>query len=31
LALGIKDGLIRLSVVVENTEDIIKDMGQALS
>ena len=31
LALGIKDGLIRLSVGVENAEDIIKDIDTALS
>lgn len=31
LALGIKDGLIRLAVGVENTEDIINDIDQALS
>ena len=30
LALGIKDGLIRLAVGVENAEDIIKDIDQAL-
>jgi cystathionine gamma-synthase len=31
LALGIKDGLIRLAVGVENAEDIINDIEQALS
>ncbi|UCH14555.1 MAG: PLP-dependent transferase [Bacteroidales bacterium] len=31
LSLGIKDGLIRLAVGVENAEDIIKDIDQALS
>ena len=31
LALGIKDGLIRLAVGVENVEDIIEDIEQALS
>jgi len=31
LALGIKDGLIRLAVGVENAEDIINDIDQALS
>ncbi len=31
LALGIKDGLIRLAVGVENAEDIIDDIEQALS
>jgi cystathionine gamma-synthase len=31
LALGIKDGLIRLAVGVENAEDIIYDIDQALS
>ena len=30
LALGIKDGLIRLAVGVENAEDIIKDLDQSL-
>ena len=30
LALGIKDGLIRLAVGVENAEDIINDIEQAL-
>ncbi len=30
LALGIKDGLIRLAVGVENAEDIINDIDQAL-
>ena len=30
LALGIKDGLIRLAVGVENVEDIINDIDQAL-
>jgi len=30
LALGIKDGLIRLAVGVENSEDIINDIDQAL-
>ena len=30
LALGIKDGLIRLAVGVENVEDIIEDIKQAL-
>lgn len=30
IALGIKDGLIRLAVGVENVEDIIKDIDQAL-
>jgi cystathionine gamma-synthase len=30
LALGIKDGLIRLAVGVENAEDIINDLDQAL-
>jgi cystathionine gamma-synthase len=30
VALGIKDGLIRLAVGVENAEDIIKDIEQAL-
>lgn len=30
LALGIKDGLIRLAVGVENAEDIIEDIKQAL-
>jgi cystathionine beta-lyase/cystathionine gamma-synthase len=31
LALGIKDGLIRLAVGVENPEDLIEDLDQALS
>lgn len=31
LALGITDGLIRLAVGIENAEDIIKDIDQALS
>ena len=31
IALGIKDGLIRLAVGVENAEDIIADIEQALS
>lgn len=31
LALGIKDGLIRLAVGVENAEDIIADIDQALA
>lgn len=31
LALGIKDGLIRLAVGVEDAEDIIKDIEQALT
>jgi cystathionine gamma-synthase len=31
LALGIKDGLVRLAVGVENAEDIINDIDQALS
>ncbi len=30
LALGIKDGLIRLAVGIENAEDIIEDLEQAL-
>ncbi len=30
LALGIKDGLIRLAVGIENAEDIIEDLKQAL-
>jgi cystathionine gamma-synthase len=30
LALGIKDGLIRFAVGVENVEDIIDDINQAL-
>jgi cystathionine gamma-synthase len=30
LALGIKDGLIRLAVGVENAEDIIDDLNQSL-
>ena len=28
---GIKDGLVRLSLGVEATEDLIADLGQALS
>jgi cystathionine beta-lyase len=28
--LGITDGLLRLSVGIENVEDLIKDIGQAL-
>jgi cystathionine gamma-synthase len=31
LALGIKDGLIRLAVGIENAEDIIEDLSQALA
>jgi cystathionine gamma-synthase len=31
LALGIKDGLIRLAVGIENAEDIIEDLNQALA
>jgi cystathionine gamma-synthase len=31
LALGIKDGLIRLAVGIENTQDIIDDLNQALA
>jgi cystathionine gamma-synthase len=31
LALGIKDGLIRLAVGIENAEDIIEDLKQALA
>ena len=31
MALGIKDGLIRLAVGVENAEDIINDIDRALS
>ncbi len=31
LALGIKDGLIRLAVGIENAEDIIEDLRQALA
>ncbi|MFA5293162.1 MAG: PLP-dependent aspartate aminotransferase family protein [Phycisphaerae bacterium] len=31
LALGIKDGLIRLSIGIENAEDIIEDLNQALA
>jgi cystathionine gamma-synthase len=31
LALGIKDGLIRLAVGIENAEDIIQDLNQALA
>lgn len=30
LELGIKDGLVRLAVGVENAEDIIDDIDQAL-
>jgi len=31
LAAGITDGLVRLSVGVENVEDIIADLAQALA
>jgi cystathionine beta-lyase/cystathionine gamma-synthase len=30
IALGIKDGLIRLAVGIEDTDDIIADIDQAL-
>jgi cystathionine gamma-lyase/cystathionine beta-lyase/cystathionine gamma-lyase/homocysteine desulfhydrase len=29
--IGITDGLVRISVGIENVEDIIADLGQALS
>jgi len=30
MAIGISDGLLRISVGIENTEDLVKDFEQAL-
>jgi cystathionine beta-lyase/cystathionine gamma-synthase len=29
--LGIRDGLVRMSVGIESTEELIEDLGQALT